>query len=482
MKTAAEYEESLRGLNFKVYLQGELVENPVDHPIIRPSMNSVKATYALAEDPQYVELMTATSHLSGKKINRFCHLHQSTEDLVKKVKMQRLLGQQTAACFQRCVGMDAINAVDSVTFEMDLKLGTNYHDRFVKFLSRMQEEDWTVDGAMTDPKGDRGLSPSQQEDPDLYVHVVEKREDGIVVSGAKAHQTGALNSHWILVMPTIAMGKNDADYAVSFTAPADTEGIVYIYGRQSCDTRKLEGGDIDVGNKQFGGHEALMVFDKVFIPWENVFMCGEYEFSGSLVERFAGYHRQSYGGCKVGVGDVLIGAAALAAEYNGAAKASHIKDKLIEMVHLNETLYSCGIACSAEGYKTASGTYIIDLLLANVCKQNVTRFPYEIARLAEDIAGGSMVTLPSEKDLRHPEIGKVVEKYFKGVASVPTEHRMRILRLIENLTLGTAAVGYRTESMHGAGSPQAQRIMISRQANLAQKKELAKAIAGIPTN
>lgn len=482
MKTASEYEESLRQLNLKVYLQGELVENPVDHPIIRPSLNSVKATYALAEDPQYEELMTATSHLSGKKINRFCHLHQSTEDLVKKVKMQRLLGQQTAACFQRCVGMDAINAVDSVTFEMDLKLGTKYHERFVKFLSRMQEEDWTVDGAMTDPKGDRGLSPSQQEDHDLYVHVVEKREDGIVVSGAKAHQTGALNSHWILVMPTIAMGKDDADYAVSFTAPADTEGIIYIYGRQSCDTRKLEGGDIDVGNKQFGGHEALMVFDKVFIPWENVFMCGEYEFSGSLVERFAGYHRQSYGGCKVGVGDVLIGAAALAADYNGAAKASHVKDKLIEMVHLNETLYASGIACSAEGHKTASGNYIIDLLLANVCKQNVTRFPYEIARLAEDIAGGSMVTMPSEKDLRHPVIGKVVEKYFKGVSSVPTEHRMRILRLIENLTLGTAAVGYRTESMHGAGSPQAQRIMISRQANLAHKKELAKAIAGISTS
>jgi len=482
MMTAAEYEESLRKLNLKVYLQGELVENVVDHPIIRPSLNSVKATYAFAEDPEYAELMTATSSLTGKKINRFCHLHQSTEDLVKKVKMQRLLGQKTSACFQRCVGMDAINAVDSTTFEMDAKLGTNYRERFLKFLAKMQEEDWTVDGAMTDPKGDRGLGPSQQEDPDLYVHVVEKREDGIVVSGAKAHQTGALNSHMILVMPTISMGKADADYAVSFVAPSDAEGIIYIYGRQSCDTRKLEGGSIDVGNSQFGGHEALMVFDKVFIPWEDVFMCGEYEFSGMLVERFAGYHRQSYGGCKVGVGDVLIGAAALAAEYNGAAKASHVKDKLIEMVHLNETLYACGIACSAEGTKTASGNYIINLLLANVCKQNVTRFPYEIARLAEDIAGGSMVTLPSEKDLRHPEIGKVVEKYFKGIASVPTEHRMRVLRLIENLTLGTAAVGYRTESMHGAGSPQAQRIMISRQGNLAQKKELAKAIAGIPTN
>jgi len=479
LKTAEQYEESLRKLNFKVYLQGELVKDPVDNPIIRPSMNSVKMTYELAHDPQYEELMTATSHLTGKKVNRFCHLHQSTDDLVKKVKMQRMLGQKTAACFQRCVGMDAINAVDSVTFEMDKKLGTNYHDRFNNFLLQMQEEDWTVDGAMTDPKGDRSLSPSKQVDPDLFVHIVEKREDGIVVSGAKAHQTGAINSHWILVMPTIAMGKDDADYAVSFCAPADTKGIFYIYGRQSCDTRKLEGGDIDVGNKQFGGHEALMVFDNVFIPWENVFMCGEYEFSGALVERFAGYHRQSYGGCKVGVGDVLIGATALAADYNGANKASHVKDKLIEMMHLNETLYACGIACSAEGHKTASGNYIIDLLLANVCKQNVTRFPYEIARLAEDIAGGLMVTMPSEKDLRSPEIGKVVEKYFRGVSGVSTENRMRILRLIENITLGTAAVGYRTESMHGAGSPQAQRIMIARQGNIEQKKELAKSIAGI---
>lgn len=479
LKTAEQYEESLRKLNLKVYLQGELVENPVDHPIIRPSMNSVKMTYELAQDPQYEDLMLATSSLTGKKVNRFCHLHQSTDDLVKKVKMQRLLGQKTAACFQRCVGMDAINAVDSVTFEMDTKLGTNYHERFNKFLLQMQEEDWTVDGAMTDPKGDRSLSPSKQVDPDLYVHVVEKREDGIVVCGAKAHQTGAINSHMILIMPTIAMVKEDADYAVSFVAPADAEGILYIYGRQSCDTRKLEGGDIDVGNKQFGGHEALMVFDHVFIPWENVFMCGEYEFSGALVERFAGYHRQSYGGCKVGVGDVLIGATALAADYNGANKASHVKDKLIEMMHLNETLYACGIACSTEGHKTASGNYIIDLLLANVCKQNVTRFPYEIARLAEDIAGGLMVTMPSEKDLHSPEIGKIVEKYFRGVASVSTENRMRILRLIENITLGTAAVGYRTESMHGAGSPQAQRIMIARQGNIEQKKELAKVIAGI---
>ncbi len=240
-----------------------------------------------------------------------------------------------------------------------------------------------------------------------------------------------------------------------------------------------EGADIDLGNKEFGGHEALVIFDNVFVPNERIFMNGETEFAGMLVERFSGYHRQSYGGCKVGVGDVLIGATALAADYNGAAKASHVKDKLIEMTHLNETLFSCGVACSCEGCKTKSGNYIIDLLLANVCKQNITRFPYEIVRLAEDIAGGLMVTLPSEKDFNTAELKPYIEKYLVGVEGVSVEDRMRIMRLIENISLGTAAVGYRTESMHGAGSPQAQRIMISRQSNLEQKKELAKNIANI---
>jgi 4-hydroxybutyryl-CoA dehydratase/vinylacetyl-CoA-Delta-isomerase len=424
--------------------------------------------------------MTATSNLTGEKVNRFNHLHQSTTDLMNKVKMQRLLGQKTAACFQRCVGMDAANATFSTTFEIDKAKGTNYHENFKEFLTYVQKNDLTVDGAMTDPKGDRGLSPSKQADPDLYLRIVARKPDGVVVKGAKAHQTGMLNSHEVLVMPTIAMTPDDKDWAIAFAIPTDAEGIVHIYGRQSCDTRKLEeGADIDVGNKEFGGQEVLTIFDNVFIPNHRIFLNGETEFAGMLVERFAGYHRQSYGGCKVGVGDVLIGASAVAADYNGAHRASHIKDKLIEMTHLNETLFCCGIACSAQGYPTEAGNYQIDLLLANVCKQNVTRFPYEISRLAEDIAGGLMVTMPSEADLRSPEVGHYVEKYLKGVASVSTENRMRILRLIENLTLGTAAVGYRTESMHGAGSPQAQRIMIARQGNLGAKKKLAKALAGV---
>ena len=480
MMTKEQYIESLRKLNLKVYFMGELISNPVDHPMIRPSMNSVAMTYELAEKEEYRTLMTAKSNLTGKTINRFCHLHQCTEDLINKVKMQRLVGQKTGACFQRCVGMDAFNAIYSTTYEIDQAHGTEYHKRFTEYLKYVQDNDLTVDGAMTDPKGDRGLSPSQQEDPDLYLRIKEVRPDGIIVRGAKAHQTGAVNSHEHLIMPTVAMKESDKDYAVSFAIPSDAEGVLMIYGRQSCDTRKMEkDADLDLGNSQFGGHEALVIFDDVFVPNERIFMCKEYEFAGMMVERFAGYHRQSYGGCKVGVGDVLIGAAALAADYNGVPKANHIKDKLIEMMHLNETLYSCGIACSTEGEPTLAGNYQINLLLANVCKQNVTRFPYEIARLAEDIAGGLMVTMPSAQDLRDPYIGKYVKKYLQGATGTDTENRMRVLRLIENITLGTAAVGYRTESMHGAGSPQAQRIMIARQGNLESKKELAKQIARI---
>ena len=478
--TKKEYVESLRKLNLKVYYMGKLIDNPVDHPMIRPSMNSVAMTYELAEDPQYKDVMTVYSPLIGKRINRFCHLHQSTEDLINKVKMQRLMGQKTGACFQRCVGMDAFNAIFSTTYEMDQALGTDYHKRFTEYMKYVQENDLTVDGAMTDPKGDRGLSPSKQDDPDMYMHVVEVREDGIVVRGAKAHQTGAVNSHEHLIMPTVAMKEEDKDYAISFAVPSDAPGVFMIYGRQSCDTRKLEdGADMDLGNSQYGGHEALVVFDNVFVPKERVFMCREYQFAGMMVERFAGYHRQSYGGCKVGVGDVLIGASALAAEYNGVPKASHIKDKLIEMMHLNETLYACGIACSSEGQKMPAGNYQINLLLANVCKQNVTRMPYEIARLAEDIAGGLMVTMPSQQDLNDEKVGPFVRKYLQGASGTSTENRMRVLRLIENLTLGTAAVGYRTESMHGAGSPQAQRIMIARQGNLEAKKQMARVIAKV---
>jgi 4-hydroxybutyryl-CoA dehydratase/vinylacetyl-CoA-Delta-isomerase len=479
MKTSEAYIESLRGLNRDIYMFGEKLESPVDHPFLKPSLNAMAMTYELAHDPEYQDLATAPSSLIDEPINRFTHLHQSTDDLVKKIKLQRALGQKTAVCFQRCVGWDAMNALDSVTYEIDQALDTGYHKRFRSFLQYVQEGDLVCNGAMTDVKGDRSLSPSQQPDPDMYVHIVDENKEGIVVRGAKIHQTGIVNSHEIIVMPTASLREPDADYALSFAIPTDTPGVTVILGRQSCDTRLMEGGEIDPGNTKFGGHEGLVIFEDVLVPWERVFMCREYQFARMLVERFSAYHRQSYGGCKVGLGDVAIGAAALISEYNGVEKASHIREKIVEMVHLNETLYSCGLACSSEGKATKVGTFLVDVMLANVTKHNITRFPYEILRLLEDIAGGLMVTLPSEKDFRDEELGPKIDKYLKGKADVPTEYRFRLLRLIENMAFGRAAVGYRAESMHGAGSPQAQRIMIARRVDFEEKKKLAKTLAGI---
>ena len=478
LKTPEEYLTSIkRPVN--LYLFGEKVKDFWNHPIIKPSINTVMKIYELAQIEEYKDLMTTKSHLTDEIINRFTHIHQSIEDLIKKVKMQRLLGQHTACCFQRCVGFDAANALYSVTFEMDKKNGTDYHERFKKYWIEVQTQDLMVDGAMTDTKGDRSKRPKDQPDPDSYLHIVDENDDGITVRGAKVHQTGFLNSHRAIIMPTLALRPGEEEYAVSFGIGTNEKGITLIYGRQSCDTRKIEDGKLDIGNFKYGGQEIFVVFDDVFIPKENIFMKGEIEFSGELVNRFAGFHRQSYGGCKVGVGDVLIGATALISEYNGTEKASHIRDKLVEMTHLNETLYSCGIACSSLGFQREAGNYEMDMLLANVCKQNVTRFPYEIGRLAEDIAGGMICTMPSEADLKSEEIGPLIEKYLTTCEGIRTEDRYKVLRFIENLTMGVASVSYRTESMHGAGSPQAQRIMISRQANFAEKKKLIKTILEI---
>lgn len=478
MKTAQEYKDSLRGRKIRVYVMGELLdsEKVIDHPFIRGHVNSASMTYALANNPECADLMTATSHLTGHKISRFTHIHQSTDDLVKKIQMLRMISQKTGTCYQRCVGFDALNATYGVTHEIDQAMGTDYHERFKKFLTYIQDNDLMVAGAMTDVKGDRSLRPSQQKDPDMFVHVVEKREDGVVVRGAKAHMTGMVNSHWMLIMPTMGMAEGEEEYAITCAIPVDAPGVTHIFGRQTNDGRKFEGA-IDQGNANYGivGGECLTVLDDVFVPWENVFMCGETKFSGLLVERFACYHRSNYGGCKGGVSDVVIGAAALWADYQGSGKASHIKDKLNEMIHMTETLYACALAASCMGKPTPSGAYFVDRLLANVGKHNVTKLIYDIDRLAQDIGGGIMATMPSEADLRSPEIGHWVEKYLKGVDGVPTEDRMRVGRLLENMTGGTALV----ESMHGAGSPQAQKVMYSKLSNLEQKKKFAAHIAGV---
>ena len=290
IRTGQDYIQSLKGRKLTIYLFGEKVLDPVAHPMIRPSINAVAETYDLAVREE--ELAFPMSKISGKRVNRFLHIAESANDLVLQNKMQRKLGQLTGTCFQRCVGMDALNSLHSTTFEIDEKHHTNYHKRLLEFIKKMQEENFVIGGAMTDVKGDRSKAPSEQADPDLFVHITKRTPEGVYVTGAKAHQTGVINSHWMIIMPTIRLTEKDKDWAIVGAIPVDAPGITYIYGRQSCDTRSMEDGEIDQGNSQFAGQEAIVVLDNVFIPNELIFMNGEVEYAAMLVERFTCYHRK----------------------------------------------------------------------------------------------------------------------------------------------------------------------------------------------
>lgn len=474
IRTKDEYLNSLRGRSLKIWLNGKTVDEPVDHPLIRPSMNALAETYVLAEEEP--ELGMVYSPLAEAEINRFLHVCMTKEDLLMQNRMQRRLGQRTGTCFQRCVGMDALNALWSVTWDTDEAHKTRYHENLRAFIRDRQLAGEVIGGAMTDPKGDRSRPPHLQDDPDLYTRVVERRPDGVVVRGAKMHQTGTINSHWMIIMPTIRMTEKDKDYAISGAIPVDAPGITYIYGRQNSDGRLAEEGAGDCGNALYGGQESVVIFDDVFIPNELIFMNGEVEAAAPLVDRFTGFHRRSYI-CKAGVGDVMIGVSTLAAESNGVQKASHIRDKVVEMGFLNETIAGTALAACHEAEQLPAGNWQPDAMMSNICKHHVTRVPYEISKMAQDIAGGLMVTLPSWHDFDNPETGELLRKFIRAVGD--PEERRRIMRLMECMTIGRNAVSYLSESMHGAGSPQAQRVLIARLLNLDKKKKLAKRLAGI---
>ena len=470
LKTPLEYVESLRALNIRAYVGGERVDSVVDHPAIAPHINTVAKTYELAHVEEHREVMTTISHLTGERIHRYTHIFQSADDLVKKIQMLRLLGQTTGTCFQRCVGLDALNATYAITFEVDAAEGTDYHERFKRYLQRVQAEDLMLAGAMTDPKGHRAQKPSEQADPDQFVRVVERRPDGVVIRGAKLHNTGGINAHEILVLPGTGLTADEGDYAIACAVPADAEGVVFIFGRQSNDSRKLEGG-CDIGNPRFGvvGGEAMVVFDDVFVPTENIFLNGETRYCGTLVNYFATWHRANYGGCKGGNADVLIGATAKMTRILGTERNAIVKDKLTEMIHLNETTYASAIGASAMGYALPCGSFMVEPMMANTVKQNITRNVYQIGRLSHDLAGGFLATMPDQKSLENPEIGDLVRKYHTANPDYTADERIRYGRYIENMTSTTTMV----EAMHGAGSPQAQRIVMLALASLDSKIALA---------
>jgi len=470
-----EYESGIQKIKVHAYLDGKKVENLLENPVTRSVVEATAKLYELAAHPQHERVMIARSHLTGEKINRNLHVNRSAEDLGRRAEMALLTSQTLGTCNYRCVGCDAINALASVSYEMDRAKGTVYTQRFNSFLRNVQEKDLSVSGAVTDAKGDRAKKILEG-DPDMYVHVVQRRSEGIVVRGAKLHQSGAFAAHQTVVIPGGALRKGEEDYAVAFAVPNSAPGITYILQYNPLSAEREQAEDIlHLGNPQFGQRETcLMVFDDVFVPNESVFMCGEVEFAGALIQRFAKTHRMNCGGaCKVGFADIIIGAAQLAAEYAGTDKAPHIREAITHMVRISEASHACAIAAAVKGKEEppGSGVYMPDDLFGNVAKITTAHGFWQIMALAGDIAGGLVVTMPSFKELKNPATKGYVEKYLK--AAVPAEKRMRITKVLQNWTAGLHGPG----TWHGAGSTQAQMISLHRAANLEEKKR--KKIAGI---
>jgi 4-hydroxybutyryl-CoA dehydratase / vinylacetyl-CoA-Delta-isomerase len=474
MKTSKEYKESLQKMNANIYKFGELIKDVTTHPATKRTIEGHAQIFDAANKDEYKDILTTKSNLTGKKVVRYLSIIQNAEDMIANVRMKRLMFNLTGTCTGgRCAGFNALNAMWAATYEIDADFKTDYHTRLKNWLKDAQERDITLSGALTDPKGDRSKSASQQNDPDMNLHVVKKDDKGIIVRGAKVMICGVAAANEIFIMPGTGYREEDKDYAISFVIPRDIANLTIVETRRPSDARELEKGfdnPVDIG----GITQAYLLFDDVFIPKERVFMCGEYKYSLKAVMNFIAPYRSAIGGCVAGQGDVMIGAAALMARANGLSEKV-FRDKINQMIINNETTFGMGIAASAMGSKHPSGVWIPNMLLSNVNKVHVATLPYDTKRIAQDIAGGIAETgcLPSFKDINDPKYGKLLKKYLK--ANCDGETRAKIARLIEWLTIGSGVPG----CMHGGGSPDGAKLVINLNTDINHYMELAKRLANI---
>ncbi|MBE9572701.1 MAG: aromatic ring hydroxylase [Proteobacteria bacterium] len=475
LMTPEQFEDSLKEVKPRIFMNGKRVENVLENRNTRTVVEANKASYEWALDPRYKDIMTCYSPLIDDVVNRYTYVSASNEDLVKKAEAGTFTAEMLGTCIYRCVGYDSFHSLASTTWEMDRDLGTEYRPRFMEYLKMVQTKDLSVAGALTEARGSRSKKTLDWKDPYLSLKIVDKNKDGIVVRGAKINISGAYASHEMVVLPQAAHFKGEEDYAVAFATPVDAKGITFVCQYTPYSAERDLADDIEeLGNPVFGQREtSLVVFDDVFVPWDRVFHCGEYQYSVKLVTRFARTHRMTCGGtCKVGFMNQIIGASKLIQEYKGLEKAAHINEELAEMVVLRETGRACGMAAAYKGSEEpeGSGVFLPDELMGNVSKLNVCNAFWRVMALAGDIGGGLIVTLPSLKELKNPEVKDYVEEFYSFGSDEPTENVMKVHKLLQNWTAGLHGVG----TWHGAGPVMAQKIMLQRVIDYGREKELVK--------
>lgn len=474
LRTKEQYHEKLFSMRPNIYIGGEPVGR--DDPRLRPGINVLDITFDLAQDPDWKGLATAVSTVTGEEINRWAHLPQNPHDLLQKQKLIRLGARRAGGCIQRCMGHDAINALAICTKEMDEANSTDYHQRFLDYMKIYHEQDLDGCCAQTDSKGDRMKRPSEQQDPDAYLHVVEEREDGIVVSGFKMSITQAAYADEIIVLPTRALMESDRDYAVAFAVPADVEGMsmitrpVWLRNKDNPDAAPF---------CKYGVSDSVIIFDKVFVPQERVFMCGEWQFGRRLALLFADSHRHSYSGCKPAVSDILCGTTYLAAEANNIARASHVKEKLSEFAGAAELAFAAGVAAAVYGEKTASGVFFPNEIYSNVGRRLTGEMIYHEYNILTEIAGGIAVTMPFDEDFEQGDHAETLKRFIARNQSLTTEESLKIWQLVENIGVSSMASWYKIAGVHGGGSPIMETIALNLGYDFEDKKRLARYLAGI---
>lgn len=477
LMSGADYRDSLRRYKPTVYVDGQLVDSVADAPSLRPGVNALAYTYDFARDPAMAPLALAVQSDRGLTVNRMAHINESAGDLLNKLEAVRLLCQETG-CAQRYLMHDALNGIAQVSARLDdAKGGTEHRARFQAYLARVQDEDLSLGVAMTDAKGDRSKRPHQQAHPDTYVHVVERNGKGIVISGTKAIVTGAPYMHELLVMPGRNMGAEDADFAVCCAVPIDAPGMTLVSRPAGRPGDKLEHGAA-LFSRRYGQATAVVIFDRVFVPWERVFYAGqdgEWEHSGVLTYSYATHHRHSCIAARAGFGDLLIGAGALMCEANGfdPGEKSNLREPMVELIKITEGFFACGVAASVYGTADPySGSFMPEPVFSNIGKLLMSTQIYDMHRLAHEVSGGLIVALPGPDEDHNPATAATLSEVLRANPAVPYDKRIEVARFIEDLTASYQGGWYSVISLHGGGSPAALKQEIWRNYPVGSKVEL----------